>query len=78
MQKIAETMHGQDHTSNHHVRMTTHAGTATTTTTIKEIVMKGVIQIVHTTDQTEFLRVIGRVVDTALVIGESGHADFGM
>ena len=76
-------MQGHDHTSKHHVRMTTHAGTAiligeTTTTTMKEIVMKGVIQIVHTTDQTEILWVIGQVVDTALVIGDSGHADFGM
>ena len=60
MQKT-ETMHGQDHTSNHHVLMTTHAMTATTTTTMKEIVMKGVIKIVHTTDQREIIRVIGRV-----------------
>ena len=76
-------MQGQAYTNNHHVRMTTHAGIAilireTTTTTMKEIVMQGMIQIVHTTDQTEILRVIGRVVDTALVIDDSGHVDFGM
>ena len=43
-----------------------------------EIVIKGVMEIVHTTNQTEIPRVKGRVVDTALVIDDSCHADLGM
>ena len=68
--------------------MTTHAGTAILirerkTTAMKENNTKGVIQIIHTTDQTYIFRVIGHgAVGTVflllLVICDSGHADFGM
>ena len=35
--------------------------------------MKDVIQVIHTACQTEILRVMGRVVGTTIVVGDSDH-----
>ena len=77
-QTLIETTHNLVHISDLLDRMAKAIGTdmvirVTETMTMKEIITKGVVRVIHIID-----RVIGRAVGKHMKIGDSGHADFGM